>query len=73
MVTKNDIDLIEEYEELIVLLRQLHDDVPILEKQHNSIKKAFKNAQEKLDSTIKSSEEEMRKNDIPKMRVRWKW
>ena len=42
MITKNDIDLIEEYEELIVLLRQLHDDVPILEKQHNSIKKAFK-------------------------------
>ena len=55
MTDKQDIELIDEYEELLVLLRQLHKDTPILEKQHKSISQAFVAAQEKLNSTIASS------------------
>lgn len=61
MVNEKDIELIGEYEELLVLLRQLHKDTPILEKQHSSISQAFVVAQEKLESTISSSGEEMNK------------
>ena len=55
MTDKKDIELIGEYEELVVLLRQLHKDTPILEEQHQSINKAFVNAQEKLETTIASA------------------
>jgi hypothetical protein len=61
MIDKKDIELIGEYEELVVLLRQLHKDTPILEKQHQSISKAFINAQEKLETTIASANEEIAK------------
>ena len=61
MIDKKDIELIGEYEELVVLLRQLHKDTPILEKQHQSISKAFVNAQEKLETTIASADEEIAK------------
>jgi hypothetical protein len=55
MMNDRDEKMIDEYEELLVLLRQLHEDTPILEKQHRSIKKAFVSAQEKLESTIASA------------------
>ena len=61
MTDKKDIELIGEYEELVVLLRQLHKDTPILEKQHQSINKAFVNAQEKLETTIASANKEITK------------
>ena len=51
--------MLEEYEELIVLLRQLHSDVPVLEGQHRSIQQAFVSAQTKLENTITDEE----KND----------
>jgi hypothetical protein len=59
MTNKKDIELINEYEELLVLLRQLHKDTPILEKQHHSINKAFVDAQKKLETTIASANEEI--------------
>lgn len=61
MANKKDIELLEEYEELIALLRQLHDDVPVLEKQHRSIQQAFVSAQTKLEKTIAESDAEMQK------------
>lgn len=61
MTNKKDIELIDEYEELLVLLRQLHNDTPILEKQHQSINNAFVRSQEKLESTIASANEEISK------------
>ena len=64
MINEKDIELIGEYEELIVLLRQLHKDTPILEKQHRSISQAFVAAQEKLESTIASSSKEINKLKI---------
>ena len=57
----NDIKLINDYENLIVLLRQLHNDTPILEQQHKSIKKAFVDAQEKLETTIATSDKKIEK------------
>ena len=62
MIDDKDIKLIGEYEELVILLRQLHEDTPILEKQHRSINKAFVNAQEKLESTIAAANEEIAKS-----------
>lgn len=61
MINEKDIELIGEYEELLVLLRQLHKDTPVLEKQHRSISQAFVVAQEKLESTIASSGKEINK------------
>ena len=58
MDVKNN-ELISECEELLVLLKQLHKDTPILEKQHKSLKQAFVSAQAKLESTIESSDAEM--------------
>ena len=60
MSDKRDVDILEEYEELIVLMRQLHDDVPILEKQHKSIRNAFVSAQAKMEKTIDSAGDEIR-------------
>ena len=61
METNKDVEIITEYEELLVLLKKLHEDTPVLEKQHKSITKAFVSAQEKLESTIESSNEELEK------------
>lgn len=62
MMDEKDVKLIGEYEELLVLLRRLHEDTPILEKQHRSISKAFVNAQEKLELTIASADEQIAKS-----------
>lgn len=62
MANNKDITLIGEYEELLVLLRQLHKDTPILEKQHHSLKQAFVSAQEKLETTIASADEQITKS-----------
>lgn len=61
MASKKDVELLEEYEELVALLRELHNDVPILEKQHSSIKQAFVLAQEKLEKTATESGDEIQK------------
>ena len=59
MTNEVDLETIEKYEDLIVLLRKLHADTPILEKQHKSIKQAFVIAQEKLETTIETSNDEI--------------
>lgn len=56
MTNEKDLELIREYEELIILLKQLHEDTPVLEKQHESIREAFVKAQKRLDTSMKSSE-----------------
>lgn len=61
MITDKDIEILAEYEELIVLLGKLHEDTSVLEKQHQSLHNAFISAQHKLDSTIASSSLEMDK------------
>lgn len=62
MANNKDIELIGEYEELLVLLRQLHRDTPILEKQHHSIKQAFVSAQEKMETTIAAADKQITKS-----------
>ena len=64
MIDKQDIELLEEYEELIALLRQLHSDVPVLEKQHLSIREAFISAQAKLEKTIMESDAKLQQNKM---------
>ena len=60
MTNEKDLELIQEYEELIILLKQLHEDTPVLEKQHKSIQEAFVSAQTKLEKTISSSNTEIK-------------